>query len=274
MKLTSFENKALVTKDEVAGLAKEHQLTDTELINRLLTAAAKKAVTPVSGFNVGVLAVSSSGNYYFGANIEFEGVPLGESVHAEQAAIANAYLHGERELTAIAVNAAPCGLCRQFMRELHNASDLNILVKGKDEAGLCDLLPQSFGPDDLGIEAAFMKEINHEFGMPAANDSLTLKVVEAANISYAPYTKAYAGAAVEMNNGEVYGGCYIENAAYNPSLKPLQCAVISLIMNGGELQDMKRAVLAEKEDAKISHYEDARALLQRISGIELEKTIL
>ena len=56
-----------------------------------------------------------------GVNLEFPGLPLQHSVHAEQFLIANAACHGERGLLRIAVNAAPCGHCRQFIAELITA---------------------------------------------------------------------------------------------------------------------------------------------------------
>ena len=56
-----------------------------------------------------------------GVNLEFPGLPLQHSVHAEQFLIANAAWHGERGLLRIAVNAAPCGHCRQFIAELITA---------------------------------------------------------------------------------------------------------------------------------------------------------
>jgi hypothetical protein len=48
-------------------------------------------------------------------------MPLNQSVHAEQFLIANLISHGEQELIALAVTAAPCGHCRQFYSELHCA---------------------------------------------------------------------------------------------------------------------------------------------------------
>ena len=67
---------------------------------------------------LGALALGGSGTLYFGANIEFEGLPLCETIHAEQAAILHAWLGGEATIELLATSAAPCGFCRQFMVEL------------------------------------------------------------------------------------------------------------------------------------------------------------
>jgi cytidine deaminase len=63
-----------------------------------------------------------SGNLYFGANMEFPGTTLQQTLHAEQSAVSHAWLRGEKQLTAITVNYTPCGHCRQFMNELNSGT--------------------------------------------------------------------------------------------------------------------------------------------------------
>lgn len=48
----------------------------------------------------------------------------------------------------------PCGICRQFMREFNEDIVLFLFSKESDhiKVYLKDLLPLSFGPEDLGIE--------------------------------------------------------------------------------------------------------------------------
>ena len=57
-----------------------------------------------------------SGRILLGVNLELYGLPLNQSVHAEQFVIANAVRVGERRLTRLAVSAEPCGHCRQVGR--------------------------------------------------------------------------------------------------------------------------------------------------------------
>lgn len=48
----------------------------------------------------------------------------------------------------------PCGICRQFIREFCHDIVLFLFNKNGDfiKVYLKDLLPMSFGPEDLGIE--------------------------------------------------------------------------------------------------------------------------
>lgn len=71
-------------------------------------------------------------------------MPLCASLHAEQSAILNAWMHDEREILALHVSETPCGHCRQFMRELTKPSTLKIHCKGEGHR-VEDLLPSALG---------------------------------------------------------------------------------------------------------------------------------
>lgn len=92
----------------------------------LIGIAAEWARPGISGFKVGAVGQGASGALYLGANLEFEGAALGQTVHAEQAVVANAAAHGEAGLVRLAVSAPPCGHCRQFLFELASAGRLEI----------------------------------------------------------------------------------------------------------------------------------------------------
>ena len=102
----------------VEDLAKSENSTVDELMMGLLPLAQTYARAPISNFLVGVVVRGPSGSLYLGANIEIPGQCLGFAVHAEQAALSNAYMNSEQSVTALAVvGGAPCGHCRQFMEE-------------------------------------------------------------------------------------------------------------------------------------------------------------
>ena len=73
--------------------------------------------------------------------------------------------------------------------------------------------------------------------MVASRDELPfLEAVKAAlkqaAQSYAPYSHCPSGLAIATAGGAVYSGPYLESAAFNPSLGPLQAAVIDAVTDG------------------------------------------
>ncbi len=111
------------------------------------------AYAPYSYYKVGAALLTKNGTVFTGCNIENAG--YSSTICAERTAIFKAVSVGELDFVAIAVvtsNAgAPCGVCRQVMREF--AHDLPVLVgniAGKYQIfSLTELLPQSFGPESL-----------------------------------------------------------------------------------------------------------------------------
>jgi hypothetical protein len=61
-----------------------------------------------------------------------------------------------------------------------------------------------------------------------------------------------------------------ENAAFNPSMSPLEAAVVSLVVSGGKSYgDIVDAVLVEAAGAKASQAEATRAVLGAITSVPL-----
>lgn len=116
--------------------------------------AREFSYSPYSGYKVGAALRTRSGKIFTGCNIENAGYT--PSVCAERTALFKAVSEGEREFEAIAVvtanSGAPCGVCRQVIREFA-APDLAIIIgdiHGHYEVlNLAELLPRSFGPENL-----------------------------------------------------------------------------------------------------------------------------
>jgi cytidine deaminase len=88
----------------------------SELVERA-EAVAKRAYAPYSKYYVGAVARMHDGREFEGVNVENAAYPLG--ICAERAAIASAVAAGCKpgELEEIAITAAPCGGCRQWLHE-------------------------------------------------------------------------------------------------------------------------------------------------------------
>ena len=132
-----------------------------EKLVELAQEAMTKAYCPYSGYSVGAALLCEDGTVYQGCNIE--NASFTPTICAERNAIFKAVYDGEREFDRIAVigglegtdeNApcAPCGVCRQVMREFCN-DDFEIIVAKTTEEykvyTLPELLPEGFGGGNL-----------------------------------------------------------------------------------------------------------------------------
>ena len=256
---------------EVKALVGTLRITVEELTVKLLPIAATRAIVPVSAYKVGSICRGESGNLYFGSNIEFSGEELSATIHAEQVAIANAIAFGESGIKAITVSAAPCGGCRQFIKELNDAETLKIYLPNQEPLMLSDLLPSGFGPGDLNKVSRLMGSQYQPLKLEdETDDKLVLKALEAASKSHAPYSGCYSAVALETNRGFVFIGSYAENAAYNNSLLPMQAALAVLVMRADRYADIGRAVLVQTRNAKIDLAAATRRVFSAISRQSLE----
>ena len=131
---------------------------------RLVEAALesmKNSYAPYSHFNVGAAVLAQSGKIYTGANVENASYPAG--ICAERSAVSCAVSHGEKKIMAVAIVGgrdfkvssfcAPCGICRQVLREFCEPQELLVILDDgngmRKEMTLAQLLPESFGPDSL-----------------------------------------------------------------------------------------------------------------------------
>ena len=139
---------------------------------KILTEAAQKArlnaYAPYSKYLVGAAIMTQKGDVYVGCNAsgaDYYGT------HAEAAALASMVVNGDRSpVSIVCVGAledmqnapfvAPCGACRQKIMEFASLSDYDVRILGRDSDQnpivhlISDLLPDAFGPADLGINLA------------------------------------------------------------------------------------------------------------------------
>jgi cytidine deaminase len=256
----------VISPSQAALIARVKGLNLEETMISLLPFAKCYADPPISEYRVGVVGLGKSGALYFGFNMEFQGEELNATVHGEQAAIINAWNHGEENLEALALNAAPCGHCRQFLYETNKGGEIKMLVTGEPSRRLDDLLPAAFGPEDLGVAAALMVPQKHKLSRNKSNGSLNNlmeQTIETAKESYAPYSKGYAAVGARTKTGEIYTGRYAENAAFNPSLAPLTATLVSLRLNDVPLKEIQEILLVETPSL-IKHQRQFEQLLTSV----------
>ncbi|MDC9596471.1 cytidine deaminase [Xenorhabdus anantnagensis] len=261
---------AMLTAEQVESIKQISEFDDQALALALLPLAAACSLAPISHFYVGAIARGESGNLYFGANMEFTGVPLQQTVHAEQSAITHAWLRGEKKLVSITINYSPCGHCRQFMNELNSGTQLEIYLPNRPRLTLADYLPEAFGPRDLTDTPLLLDTVNHGYQL-AISDELVQAALDAANRSHAPYSQSHSGVALQDEQGKIYTGRYAENAAFNPSLPPLQAALIFMNMARGNCQSIKRAVLVESENNHLSQWNATESTLTALGCTKVQR---
>lgn len=137
-------------------------MTDSELVQAAIE-AREHAYAPYSNFAVGAALLCADGTVYGGCNIENAAYSPGTC--AERTAIFRAVFDGQRDFTAIAVVGgpagrpiselcAPCGVCRQVMREFCDPATFRIILAADPvqpiSRTLAEMLPLGFGPENLG----------------------------------------------------------------------------------------------------------------------------
>ena len=134
-------------------------MTDKELYD-LAKNAMEHSYSPYSNCKVGAALLCENGKVYTGTNIE--NAAFGPTVCAERVAVFKAVSEGEKDFSKIAVVGgkggvingifAPCGVCRQVLREFCNDDFEILLCETEDnfkKVTLKDLLPLSFSPDNV-----------------------------------------------------------------------------------------------------------------------------
>ncbi|NLY66929.1 MAG: cytidine deaminase [Tissierellia bacterium] len=127
---------------------------DVKVLIEKALEAKKNAYVPYSNFRVGACLLTEDDKIYTGCNIEI--ASYSPTICAERTAIFKAVSEGHRKIKAIAVvgdsnYTFPCGVCRQVMREFGKNVSI-IIANSLDDYKiytLDELLPNSFGPEDL-----------------------------------------------------------------------------------------------------------------------------
>lgn len=235
----------------------------------LLALAECFARAPISGFHVGAVAVGKSGALYLGANLEFQGVPLHASLHAEQSAVLNAWMHDESEVTALHVSALPCGHCRQFLRELSNCEKLTIHAEGQTHR-LEALLPHAFGKTRKQGHGLLDSTPTPLESVKPEPDTSALRAINAAQRSYAPYSLSPEGFVIECLNGRFFAGRAAESAAFNPSVPSILLALNQRNLSASREVSISACTQSKLATAMNNPLPLAKAILSSLSESKIE----
>lgn len=143
-----------------SGKAEEEAMERKQLIQAAID-SLPRAYAPYSHFHVAAALLCRDKSIYTGFNIE--NAAYSATVCAERSALFRAVHDGHRAFEAIVIcggkdgvttdYCAPCGVCRQVMREFCDPHEFRIILakspEDYKEFTLEELLPMSFGPENL-----------------------------------------------------------------------------------------------------------------------------
>jgi cytidine deaminase len=136
---------------KIMGTLITHEITDDTARTMLQRAEAAKVNTyPVPNKGYAVTVLTARGNIYEGVSYKSDTMTL--TMHCEMTALANAAIHGEREI--IAITGPNCHMCKQLIWEsaLNSGIDIQIIVEDESEikrVPISNLMPYPW-PDGEG----------------------------------------------------------------------------------------------------------------------------
>lgn len=96
-----------------------------------------------------------------------------------------------------------------------------------------------------------MKEREHKKEFHTVEELINIAFYQLNN-SYAPYSHFKVGAALETEDGIVYGGCNIENAAFGPGNCAERTAIFKAVSEGK--RNFRRIVIVGGKDGQVSDF--------------------
>src|SRR4051812_5468952 len=125
---------------------------DWEALKQAATDVMRRAYAPYSDFQVGVAGLVDDGRVVVGCNVE--NAAYGVGLCAECGMVSALHSTGGGRLRAVVCVdkhgnvLMPCGRCRQLLWE--NGGPDCVLATVSGLKSMRDVLPDAFGPDDLG----------------------------------------------------------------------------------------------------------------------------
>ncbi len=137
---------------------------EIQMLCRTAISMTERSYAPYSRFCVGAALLAKDGTIFTGCNIE--NAAYTPTNCAERTAFFKAVSEGAKEFLAMAVAGgyngiitqptAPCGVCLQVMREFCDPETFWLFLAdgkgGYQKRLLKELLPQGFGPENLGCD--------------------------------------------------------------------------------------------------------------------------
>jgi cytidine deaminase len=258
----------ILLKQDADAIRLEHGLTVEELMRLARGTAESFARPPISNFFVGAVGLErETGNLIFGGNLEFVGAHIGNTVHGEGFVFSRAFSRGTSIETICLGEAHPCEHCRQYMSEFAATAQLTLIDLIGHRLKMAELYPWPFDPGYLGergIVAGEVRNLDVAVRSDDLDPGIAARLTELGRRAYVPYGKTPAAIVLQLADGTVVGGAAIESVSFNPTMSPLQAAMIDLFAHGYATSDIVAATVATRS-GPVDYVRHARDLLSVVA---------
>ena len=253
----------------VAELVSEFGLASVRDLMCLLLDVAKDIARPsISDFHVGAVGLEAeTGNLILGGNVEFPGTHLGFTLHGEGFVFTRA-MSRSTNISVVAIGEAhPCAHCRQCLAEYAASDKLELIDPLGHALTLAQLYPWPFDPNYLGERGAVpglelwpTLKFDGDTASPMA-ETLLAK----GRRSHSPYSKCPGAVLLHLKDGNTVSGLAIESVAFNPTIHPIQAAMVDLLAHGYSYADISAATLGTVRGGAVDYSVSTRELLARVA---------
>ena len=260
---------SILAAAEVSILCQSFGLGSVEELMLLELAPARgMARPPISNFFVGAVGLErETGNLILGGNVEFPRTHLGFTIHGEGFVFTRAASRGTT-IESIAIGEAhPCAHCRQYISEFAGSRELTLIDPLGHRLTMAELYPWPFDPDYLGERGAVAGAYDASLEL-AANDwpaTIADRLLDAGRRAHAPYSKCPGAVVLALDDGQMVSGFSVESVAFNPTMGPLQAAMINLIAHGYETSDIAEAALGTRLGGNVDYSLSVGELLGKLA---------
>lgn len=258
----------IVPASVVRNLVSQYRLEGPEEVMLLgLDAARRLAHPPISNFFVGAIGLErETGNLILGRNVEVPGTTLATTIHGEGFVMTRAAQRGTT-VAAIALGEAhPCAHCRQYISEFSASRELILIDPVGHRLTMADLYPWPFDPGYLG-ESGYQPGARSDVALGAHSlpADLAASLVAAGQRSWSPYSKCPGAVVLTLRDGQQVSGFAVESVAFNPTMSPMQAALIALLAHGYAPADIRAAVLGTAIGGAVDYTLLTRDMLTRLA---------
>lgn len=247
-----------------------------ELMLLLLDVAKGYARPAISDFHVGAVGLEAeTGNLILGGNVEFPGSHLGYTLHGEGFVVIRAMSRGTN-LSVLAIGEAhPCAHCRQCLAEYAESRELQLIDPLGHTLSLAQLYPWPFDPAYLGEPGAVPgRMLWPDLAFEAASDHPEAPaLLEAGRRSHSPYSRCPGAVVLTLADGNHVSGIAMESVAFNPTIQPIQAAIVNLLAHGYGYADIREALLGTVVGGAVDYSRSTAELLSSLSP-DIRLTIL